>query len=162
MNPFIQNFKLKLIRLNTKKFTVNPNVAGDSVVGSYEKIERSLLVEQQKKTSVYAIPFIENVLFKEMGPPGRDMLLYLIYNLDKDADIIKLKTEKIKLKVNISRATMYKGIEQLISSGVICKKAAAEYWVNPFYVFNGNRIKYYETQCPECIEVIHTIEKPEV
>jgi predicted transcriptional regulator len=70
-----------------------------------------------------------------------------------DCDFINLKTEFVCKKMKISRPTLTRAISQLIDIGVLCKKTQSEYWINPFYIFKGNRIKFYNKTYPDCIEV---------
>lgn len=159
MNPFIQNFKLNVIRVTETKFRMDTDkIPKDGIiVGNYEEYKKSYLAEQQKKTTVYDVPFIENVLFNEIKSNGRDLLLYIIYNLQTNSDTIVLNTEKVCKKMSTSRATLYKAIIQLTDIAVICKKHKDEYWINPFYLFKGSRIDYYNSVCPDCIEVVANI-----
>jgi DNA-binding GntR family transcriptional regulator len=55
--------------------------------------------------------------------------------------------------MNVSRPTLLKAIQELEDVAVICKKSQSDYWINPHYIFKGNRIKYYQTNCPTCIEI---------
>lgn len=152
MNPFLQNFKLNVVKINTTYLETRTNMS-DGTVGNIRKIEDSFLAEQQDKVSVYNIPYIENILFKELRSSGRDLLLYVIYNIHKDEDIINLKPDKVCKEMDISKGTYYSGLTQLIDAGIICKKNISIYWINPLYIFKGNRIDYYNKFCPDCINI---------
>lgn len=160
MNPFLQNYRLKVVKINSTTFKVDTsNIHDGVIVGDYEQVTKSFLAEQQSKTSVYDIPYIENILFTEITSAGRDILLYIIYNVKENEDVINLKHDRLAKKVNLSRPTLIKGIQQLIDVGVICKKSQSEYWINPLYVFKGNRINYYRKQCEDCIDIVAEIAK---
>lgn len=159
MNPFIQNFKLNVVKINTSYFETKTTNISDGIVGKYKKVEESYLAEQQDKTSVYHIPYIENILFKELKSSGRDLLLYIIYNIQKDDDTINLSADKLYKEMSISKSTYYTAISQLIDVGIICKKNNSTYWVNPFYIFKGNRIDYYHKHCPDCVNVVAEVKK---
>jgi len=159
MNPFLQNFKLSVIKVNTVYYETKTSDISDGFVGKYKKVEESFLAEKQSKTYVYEIPYIENILFKTMSSCARDLLLYIIYNLPKDQDFINLKTEKVLSILNISKPTLIKAKNQLEESAIICSKSQSEYWINPFYLFNGNRIDYYNKQCPDCINQVAEVVK---
>ena len=98
MNPFIQNHKLALIRIYETTNLVNTNDISDGIILNYHKVTNEFCAEQQSKTSVYEIPFIENILFKEITSKGRDLLLYIIYNIKQNEDSINLKIESISKK----------------------------------------------------------------
>lgn len=159
MNPFIQNFKLNVVKVNTTYYEVKTSNISEGIVGKHKKVEESYLIEQQEKTSIYEMAYIENILFKELKSAGRDLLLYIMYNLKKDEDTIILKPEMVCKKMTCVRTTYYKAISQLTDVGVICKKHTTEYWINPFYLFKGNRIDYYNKNCKDCIEIVAEIRR---
>lgn len=159
MNPFVQNFKLKVVKVNTTYYETKTHDITEGVVGKFKQVTESFLAEQQEKTSVYDVGYIENILFKELKSNGRDMLLYVIYNLEKDSDIINLKQDKVCEKIGISRATYYSAIQQLIDVAILCRKHSSEYWINPFYLFKGNRIEYYNKIDKSAIEIVAEIKR---
>jgi predicted transcriptional regulator len=157
MNPFLQNFKLKVIKVNSKYYETKTSDIHDGFVGKFKEVHESFLAEQQEKITVYDIPYIENILFGELRNAGRDMLLYIIYNIKKNEDDINLQIEKTCIKMKISKGTYYTAVQQLIDVGLICKKHTTSYWINPFYLFKGNRIDYYYKQCSNCVEIVAEI-----
>lgn len=161
MNPFLQNFKLALVKVyETYHETKTSNVDTDGHISNFRTIIESYYMEQQEKTSVYKIPYAKNVIFKELGSAGRDILLYIMYTIKTNQDIIELHHNKITAEVGISKSTLYNGIQQLIDIGVICKKFKSDYWINPLYIFKGDRIAFYTKQCGEdCIDIVATINK---
>lgn len=155
-NPFVQSFRLKtVLKTYSNKYVPKPINESNEIHTRYKTILDSVEIEQQSKVSVYYIPYVENILFKELKPSGRDLLLYIIYNIGSNTDVIKLKLEKVSKEMQISRPTLISAIKQLASISVICKKAQSEYWVNPHFVFKGNRIVFYQTHYPEYIEVVN-------
>jgi hypothetical protein len=159
MNPFVQNFKLNLLKVNSSHFRVDTKNISDGIIGEYEKVEKSYLQEQQEKTSSYSVPNINNILFKELKSNGRDLFMYITYNLKKDSDSIELRPDKICEGMRITRGTMYTAVQQLIDVGLICKKKVSEYWINPYYLFKGNRINYYKQFGDQYINIVAHIKK---
>ncbi len=159
VNPFIQNYKLKLIEVYSEQKYVNSKDLLEGIATSYRKETSVFLAEQQEKTSVYDIPYIENILFSEMSSVGRDLLLYVIYNIGKNEDFINLKLDKVCQKMRISRPTLSKAISNLEENAIICKKAQSEFWINPMYIFKGNRIAYYQKVCEDCIDIVSKIDQ---
>lgn len=98
MNPFIQNHKLALVKVHQVIKTVDTNDISDGIILNYQETTKSYCAEQQNKTSVYDIPYIESVLFTQMSSKGRDLLLYIIYNIQSDTDYITLKLDNISKK----------------------------------------------------------------
>lgn len=159
MNPFIKIHKLALIKIYETSKMVNTNDISEGIILNYQQVTSSYCAEQQSKTSVYNIPYIENVLFKELSSKGRDLLLYVIYNIPENTDYINLKIDKVCNKINMSKPTCLKAIQELLDVALLSKKSQSEYWINPLYLFKGNRIKYYQETCPECIEIKAEIKK---
>ena len=86
------------------------------------------------------------------------MLYYIIYNLPKDSDSITLKLTKLITEMNSSRPTVYRGIGELIEHSVIAKKKkVGDYWINPHYMFNGDRIKFIKSIDEDCLERVSIV-----
>jgi predicted transcriptional regulator len=170
VNPFLQNFKINVIKVRksfkeARTSDVERYMDGDSginFVKDAKDVTETYLVEQQKKVSVFYIPHIENILYGVMKNAGRDLLLYVIYNIKEKQDWIDLKVDKIRSEMGISRATYYSAISQLIDVGIICKKIKSEYWVNPIYIFKGNRLEFYKDIQDDVIRVVSEISKAEI
>lgn len=157
MNPFIQSFKLKVIEVYSEQTFANKNDIQEGIITRFKKEISSYYTEKQEKTSVYEIPYVENVLFKELNSIGRDILLYIIYNLKPNEDTINLKTDKVCKEMNISRPTFSRGINSLKDIALICNKEQSIYWINPYFIFRGNRINYYKKNCADCLEIVAKI-----
>ena len=157
MNPFLQNNKLRLLRVHDSYHEVRTNHTKEGTAGTYKEVHESYLVEAQGKTLVYYIPYIEDLLFNKLSSNGRDLLLYIIYNIKENTDVISLKLDKVSKEMQISRPTLIKGIKDLLSNGFIATKSQSEYWVNPHCIFKGNRVNYYNLNCPECVEIVKEI-----
>lgn len=156
MNPFLNNYVLKVIDIYKTNSLVQPNDVLEGVVARNRLEIDKFTIEQQQKVGVYYVPFAENILYKDMTAAGRDLLLYLIYNIKEDTDYINIKLTKVSKEMSISRRKLVYGIASLIHCGIICKKAQSEYWVNINYIFKGNRLNYIKQNCPDCIKVIAT------
>ena len=160
MNPFLVNYKLPLVKVIKQiSFTNEENIG---YVGEYiKKTEtKSYFIEAQKHTSVYESPDINNKLFTKMKPNGRDLYLYIQNNIAYNSDTIHLSLEKVNQILSMSRPTLVSAIQQLLTENIICKaEKQGMYWINPYYLFKGNRVAYYEKQCPSCISVVKEINK---
>ncbi len=156
MNPFVQNIKLNVIKVN-ESYTLTPNVRNGAAPKESIVVPNYYLVEEISKTSVYHTSDLHQIVFKVLKAAGRDLLLYIILQIKKDCDFIKLQPVETMEYMGISRTTLYAGIQQLIDAGVICKKDVKTYWINPLYIFNGNRIKYFKDKGEEYINVVVTV-----
>lgn len=159
MNPFIKSHELKLIEVREERKMVDSSNISEGIIMSYETVTKTYLAEKQSKVSVYEIPYVENILFNEIRSGGRDLLLYIMYNLKDDYDFINLKFDKVCKEMRISRPTLSSAIQQLKDVAIICRKSQSEYWINPTYIFKGNRIAYYQKYCPDCISVVAKVNK---
>jgi hypothetical protein len=117
---------------------------------------KKYLIEQQDYVSVYKIgnsKMCTELLFS-MNGPARDIYLYIIMNLGKNRDTISLKQAEVCDLIHISRNSFYNGINDLKDNAVISLKKHSEYWINPYFLFRGNRLAYYHQQCPDCIKIV--------
>lgn len=158
-NPFLFSSSLNLIKMEETYYEADTRNIHDGVVMEAKKVTKTFHIEEQEKTSVYYITYRNNVLFKELTSIGRDVLMYIYHNIKTNEDTIDLPSKKLCNDMGISIATYYRGIRELIDIAVITKKEKQIYWINPHYVFKGDRIKFYADKCPECIKVVNTIKK---
>lgn len=153
MNPFVQNIKLNILQVNDNYVLVsdkNPN-------GPMPKkliIPNHYFIEQIQRTSVYHLPNIIDVIFKQLKPSGRDLFSYITIKLKKDYDFIDLIHRIVCNDIGISRGTLHSGIISLSQAGIICKRDAKSYWINPLYMFNGNRIDYFRELGDDYVNII--------
>ena len=156
MNPFINSFRLRVV----KKTVKGPiEEAPSLVIGTHRQFVETRYVEQQRYSRLYYIPYVEDILFKrDMSSKGRDLLIYIYYNIKKDCDFIEIKSSKVCDEMCISRPTLYRAIQELVDSSIITKHRGFVWWVNPMYIFNGDRINFYNERCPSCIDVVNDIE----
>lgn len=111
-----------------------------------------------RKATYDSAPFIKlfkgaSVLRSTLSSAGGKMfdLVLFVLETQRDTSIITISTnsledfidagKKINPEFNISRATMNRGINELIKNGVILKLRPNEYQINPTLFFNGDRIK---------------------
>lgn len=153
-NPFLQSaeFHLKAIQVYKRSYQGQGHFM--------EETTRKYIVEEQQKVTMYKIgnnSEFTTYLFQVLSQPGRNLFLYIMANIGENRDTINLNTEKLSKLMGISRNTHYAGIESLRDNGVITLYKKDEYWINPFFIFRGDRIAYYQEQCPECIKVVSKV-----
>jgi hypothetical protein len=157
-NPFVQSpdFKIRVKKKITKQFVFSYGELQKPEKTSYSTIESVQLIETQSKSSVYQFPYDNNVIFKELTSSGRDLFLYLVYNLRPNQDWIRLPQEFVCTRMNISPPTFYKAIANLTDNAIIVKKKKGEYWINPYFLFSGNRVTYYQDKNDSMIDIVVT------
>lgn len=155
MNPFVQNIKLSVLQIDDS-FTLTSTAKVE--IGALPKkiiIPNNFFIERIQKTSVFHLPNILDVLYKQLRPAGRDLFQYVTVMLKKELDYIELIHKKVCEDMNdISRGTLHSGITQLTQAGIICKRDPKTYWINPLYIYNGNRIDYFRKLGPDYIDII--------
>ena len=166
INPFIsqESFKLRAIRIVGTQTSVDISyIPQDSVVSDMDGVQTvtgSYLVEKMEKVSVYNIPNITGALFgDDTTKAGRDLFLFIIYNLKRDEDFITLRHKEVCTRMHISRVTLTKAIANLVDISVIQRKSQSDYWVNPHYVFNGDKLKFFKKHYNEYIEEVAVVKR---
>jgi predicted small secreted protein len=151
MNPFIINseFHLRVVEVYKRKYEKQ----------DFKIIETTTkhLVEEQQSVTVYKTGnsnVFTYYLFEVLNSPARDIFLYIIANIGVNADVIALQPENVAKKIQMSLRTYYKGITCLKDNYIISPYKKSSYWINPFFLFRGDRIKFYYEQCPDCINVV--------
>lgn len=141
INPFCINFIIKgfwQLDLSTVK---EDTPAGSATAKSYP-------IDADAHTSIYHDGLM--TWFTTLSTSAKDMFMYIVIHLAYDSDVIELREDKYCESLGISRATFFKAKQEL-SDRLIVPRAARKntYWVNPAYVFRGNRLKKY----PEKVEI---------
>lgn len=140
MNPFVQNIKLDVIQLNTA-LTSNKSLGSE---GGTTSMTLSRLVERVDRTSIFKVEGIDELMFKDLGPSGRDLLIYITYHLPKEKDYIQLIGKPVCIAMEISRGKLQAGLNQLTTHGLIARRDIKTHWINPIYMYNGDRVKYFK------------------
>ena len=150
INPFLSNkeFHIRLVQIYHTKYIGS---------GPYmEEVTRKYPVEEQAKVSMYKIGNNSEVctyLFKVLSQAGRNLFLYIMATIGQNRDTVNLHTDKVCNEIGISRNTHTSAKDNLRDNGVISVYKGNEFWVNPFFIFRGDRIKYYNEKCPECVKI---------
>lgn len=115
-------------------------------------LSSNFLVDRENRCFVYQGKPSKEIV-RKLDSMGRAMFLYVQYNLGKNSDVIKLTLEEYADFWDYSpkaSKTFYDAVNQLMGAGVIQRKKANNFWVNPMIIFNGNRIDKY----PNNVEVV--------
>lgn len=98
---------------------------------------------------------------KELTQNAKDVLLYIIVSSVSDKDHIELKIGDICKATGKRRVSVVNGVNNLIANKFIEPKSDNFYWVNPTLIYKGNRLAYYNENCPDCIEIVAEVSKSE-
>lgn len=143
LNPFIVNQPIECVAL-PKKVAIK---ASNDLSEPLDKLlDTHFLHDSQSKVSVfrYGKKDIYNVMFGMLTSRARDLFIYIMYAINKDEDYILLSAAKVKGDIGMSNRTLTEAIKELRECNIVCFKSRSIYWVNPMYIFNGNRIDYYK------------------
>jgi hypothetical protein len=153
-NPFTGTFDVNIIRTHIIE---RPNGYGITPEDHYFD------VEQLSKTSIYKNMSVAILLCQKAKPVTSKLFLYILYELLKpNKDFILIDPKLTQSRLDISRASLYSAISELSDFKVITRKKGRNfYWINPEYIFNGNRIAYMEINAKErlIIKAQRTIRK---
>lgn len=85
------------------------------------------------------------------------LLFYIINNIGRSKDSIKLKIDGLAKQTGKSRRTINYAIKGLIGKEFISKQENTQstYWINPYILFRGNRVNYFEQNNPDLINKIY-------
>lgn len=157
MNPFVQNIKLDVLKV-VENYVVS--IRKEGAAGSPKRMfTDSYMLEKQEKVSVYKQPSLD-FLFHKLKPAGRDLFLYITLKLKKNKDYIDLQRAVVCEEMGTSRVTFFNAVKQLTEEGIICKKTVTEHWINPMFIFHGDRIGYFKKlgeQEDDFLNVVSTI-----
>lgn len=152
-NPFLQSARLRYF-IKQDQLTVFDTQGSEpsSVKGHFStqhEFEKDPFIKLYNDKSFFNV-------FKQTSDTASKIFLYIAYTIPKDKDSIVLNPEDVMGFVGIkSVTTYYKYIQELMDNAVIARRSNSEYWVNPHFVFNGNRIDFYKEHCPECLDAIN-------
>lgn len=133
-NPFLQNLKIEYVIRSSSLRQIGNKV-------SKETIDR-YHVEKAEKASVY-----NDVDLKAWIPQlkicSMHLFMYLVFNIRWGHDRINLDREKFMTWAGISSLqTFYTAKDELVNAGVIAQYKKSEYWINPAFIFKGDRYRY--------------------
>lgn len=156
MNPFVVNKPFEVVAMLRKQ-----------AVGSSSDISEPLdkllathyLYDSQDKVSLfrYGKKDMYELLFSGLRSRSRDLFLYIMYSINKNEDFIDMPYKKIRQDIGISKRTFIEAVKELKLNSIIAIKGRSVYWVNPMYLFNGNRIEFYRGINSDNIVVKHIL-----
>ncbi len=154
-NPFTRNFKFNVKEYYDKVADkVNNNSTQNeehtiTINNFLEEKELILAKELFMDTANFCKVIGDHKMFRtgDLSPSACKLFLYIIAECTHDnLDFIILNPKLTSERLNLSQATVYKCITELVKNILISKKADENniYWINPYIFFRGDRkkIKY--------------------
>lgn len=134
VSPFVG-----LLRFSATRFSGNQYKLDDGVMMPVD-----YMVEKQESCKLYRDLDINQML---MGLSYRALQLFnwVALMIKKDSDWIQINEDLFCKRTNItSRKTYVKAVEELLMYQILIgTHYKTVYWVNPNYLFNGDRLKKY-------------------
>lgn len=164
-NPFIKSSKLKVLNIRQEDVYIkhNPYDSDVKVISSTRKEITNFTVDPTPKSNLYhqvdGCPAV-NVIF-ELSGGACQLFVYIAMSLPKGEDYLRFKVKDYCKKAILSNVTVYKYLDELAENYIIAKKQNGQIWINPNFIFNGDRVEYFKQNCPECITEISVISTPD-
>ena len=145
-NPFINdNFvdhMNKVSGLKAQRFETKKGLSLVTRDGETLSNDNNALVMHQRMVDKEEFTKIFSLAMKNVGISHQSsvLILYIAAKLNKDDTFINLHNDEICELMNISKATFYRALFDLIKHGVIARsKYSYKFYINPIFIFNGNR-----------------------
>lgn len=101
---------------------------------------RTKMVDTETFAKVYQMGF---QAFADMKPSVMKVFQYIVSQLKPDNDRFFLFVEDIMEATGYSKMTIYRALGHLCSREIIARgRSDTDYFINPMYVFNGNRVTF--------------------
>ena len=101
---------------------------------------RTKMVDTETFAKVYQAGFSA---FADLKPSVMKVFQYIVSQLKPDNDRFFLFVEDIVEATGYSKMTVYRALGHLCSREIIARgRGETDYFINPMYVFNGNRVTF--------------------
>ena len=152
LNPFVSGLSFKAVMKSKKAnielgTTVSSGASDGYVVDNPSKfsISHGYLVDTVPATKVFITTSARQYI-SGLSAQAKSLLWYIVGMLDYNKDTVFLNAKKYMEENDVrSRVTFYKVRDELVDAGFITRhKKASTYWINPFIMFHGDRLKKYK------------------
>tara|TARA_R110002050_G_scaffold95172_4_gene198119 strand:+ start:401 stop:907 length:507 start_codon:yes stop_codon:yes gene_type:complete len=138
INPFIEN---NFIKYRTAMQTV---AYGEESKGRMD-YSKSYKMDKDLSGKLYRLKEFEENLYT-LPVNALKLLIFIAFHLGHKKDSIHLLASKYEEITGIKETSFNNARSTLIKKGIILKKTGRTnmYWVNPHYIFSGDRNKFIE------------------
>lgn len=139
-NPFLEDNPIDVIILTQNESLTNTEE------NTSHTFTKSYNVDRQYSTKIYRSRANEKLIYS-LSNSEMKLTFYIIIHLSKKADSIELLPKKIEKLTGMRQSTFEKARSELVKKGIIKKQQgrARMYWINPHFLFAGNRGKFYKS-----------------
>ena len=149
-NPFAKQTIVQLGNYLSTRQVVGKNEDERSVLQAVDKetgemlgqtvFMRTKMVDTETFAKVYQLGF---QAFADLKPSVMKVFQYIVNQLKPDHDRFFLYIEDIMKETGYTKMTVYRALGQLCAKEIIARGSSnTDYFINPMYVFNGNRVTF--------------------
>lgn len=149
INKLVVEEKLVNIGSNPLAVGIEIPVVPVYLKDAYKKDEDTIVpitifIEKTPFTKIYNTSENRKIV-NNLSARAKTLLLWIIYELDAGKDYLWINKYRYMQEVGIKAINTYnEAIKELIRYGLIKDtKAVDTFWINPEFIFNGNRVKKY-------------------
>lgn len=148
-NPFAKQTIVKMGNYLSSRQVVGKNEDERSVLQAVDDsgqllgqtvFVRSKMVDTETFAKVYQLGF---QAFADLKPSVMKVFQYIVSQLKPNNDRFFLYVEDIMKTTGYTKMTVYRALGQLCAREIIARGSSnTDYFINPMYVFNGNRVTF--------------------
>lgn len=140
-----QNFASKNIRVSDKANLINEDTGEKD---NFLAIYRRHKYDKEQFVKFYLQRNYLELIFK-MSAKARGVLIHVIRRMEPNSDVVRLDLDGQQIRQDsgyTSKATLYRGLEELIRNEVIAKSVyGGTFFINPNILFNGDRVIFIDS-----------------
>lgn len=160
-NPFMKQTLVQVGDfLTTRRITATNQDESSIAVGVDPKtgevlghtlFARTKVVDSETFCKVYKIGFSA---FADMTTSSMKVFQYILGLVRPTSDEFVMTSEEVCTATGYTKMTIYRALGALCTKGIIARgKSDTHYFINPMYIFNGDRVTFMTTwineNCPE-------------
>ena len=137
INPFIYTLEIPVRTVETNSYELDEGVL----------LPKQVQLEKTDYTKVF-ISSERRQIISNLSDKALRLYLWIIYELEPGKDYLWINHNRYMAEQNIKSINTYKSsVEELMRYGMLAMTVKKNvYWINPDFMFNGNRLTKYRKQ----------------
>lgn len=148
VNTFIMNNT----PINVLCKIVNSEISTDGVIMT----TTAYLTEVETPAKIYYNEYLLSQIALAKSVKTRLLLDWICLHLRYGADRIRLTRDLICKDLDIKTASYYNIINDLVFIGVITKDKGEWWFINPYFIFKGDRVAYFKKKGKQYLNLVNT------
>lgn len=151
-NPLLKGFFISVSIMKDKNnYVKDPN----ELAALYNPKQYQL--ERQINTKIYKSKITKNAVL-QLNSNAKNLFLWIVFEIQPKTDYIHINKADTSKELNISIKTLERAIKELCNKITIfgvntqiiqMSKEIDVYFINPAFIFSGNRLNKYPQRCKE-------------